>query len=214
MRSVTVVLASAGCAALLAGCSSSSGGGTSDAGATGSTSTTSTSSSTSSTTSSASGSGVAVTHLDPCKLVTRAEASKLAGVTLRAGQEQSTNGAKVCSYTGSSTSVVTVEVVQGQSAAEANAQWDTEQAQAQDALKKTAPAGLDLHLDTTNLTGLGDRAAAVRASAKISGQAFGVTGIYVLKGSTFFAFQNLAFGRSAASESALKSEARTVLGRL
>jgi uncharacterized protein DUF3558 len=213
MRSVTVVLASAGCAALLAGCSSS-GGGSSNAGATGTTSTTSTSSSTSSTPSSASGSGVAATHLDPCKLVTRAEASKLAGVTLRAGQEQSSNGAKVCSYAGSSTSVVTVEVVQGQTAAEAKAQWDTEQAKAQDAVKKSVPAGLDLHLDTTNLTGLGDRAAAVRASAKISGQAFGITGIYVLKGSTFFAFQNLAFGRSAASENALKSEARTVLGRL
>jgi hypothetical protein len=96
----------------------------------------------------------------------------------------------------------------------ASQQWDAEQAQAQAALKKAVPAGLDVHLDTTNLTGLGDKAAAVRASAKIAGQTIAVSGIYVLKGATFFAFQDLALGKSAASESDLKSEAQKVLGRI
>jgi hypothetical protein len=152
--------------------------------------------------------------LDPCKLVTRAEASKLAGASLGAGKEQTNNGAKSCVYGGQTTNVFTVEVVQADSASVANAQWDAEQAQAQEAMKKSVPAGLNVKLNTTNLSGIGDRAAAVRASAKIAGQTFGVSGLYVLKGSTFFAFQDLSFGKSSTSEGDLKDEAKTVLGRI
>jgi hypothetical protein len=96
----------------------------------------------------------------------------------------------------------------------ANAEWTQDQAQAQEALKKQVPAGLSVHLDTTNLSGLGDRAAAVRASAKIQGVSIALSGIYVLKGATFFAFQDLTLGNSAPSQSALKSQAETVLGRI
>jgi uncharacterized protein DUF3558 len=213
MRAFTVVAASAGCAVLLAACSSSTGG--SDSGtAVGDTSSSRSSTSSSPSSSSSSGSGVAVTHVDPCKLVTRAEASKLAGASLSAGKEQTNSGAKSCVYGGQTTNVFTVEVVQAASADVANAQWNAEQAQAQDVLKKAVPAGLNVQLDTSNLSGIGDRAAAVRASTKIAGQTFSVSGIYVLKGSTFFAFQDLAFGRASTSESDLKDEAKTVLGRI
>ena len=213
MRAFTVVVASAGCAVLLAACSSSSGG-TSDTAGGGSSSTPTASSSCPSSSSSSSASGVAVTHLDPCKLVTRAEASKLAGANLSAGKEESNNGSKSCAYGGQTTNVFTVEVVQGTSASEANAQWTEQQARAQEALKKSVPAGISVKLDTKQLSGLGDRAAAVQASTKIAGQTFSVSGIYVLKGATFFAFQDLALGRGPVSESDMKDEAKTVLGRI
>jgi hypothetical protein len=154
------------------------------------------------------------TNLNPCKLVTHAEASRLAGGSLAAGRLQTQNGGKTCIYSGSAASVFTVEVAVAKSAQAASAAWDQEQARAQDELKKGAPAGLSITFDTTSLSGLGDKAAAVRASTKIAGQLFNVSGIYVLEGATFVGFQDLALGRSAASQSELKGEAQTVLGRL
>ena len=206
-----------GCAVLLAACSGSSGGTASGDNTSSSTSSTtsSSSSSTTSSSSSATTTGQAVaTNLDPCTLVTRAEASKLAGITFRPGKEQRSGKGKQCVYGSQTVNVFTVEVVQVDDAAAARADFDAERAQAQAALKKAVPAGLTVSLDTSNVDGIGDKAAIARASAKISGTAFSVSGIYVLKGTTFFAFQDLTVGKPSTSNSDLKDQARTVLGRI
>ncbi|MFL6099029.1 MAG: hypothetical protein ACJ71T_03645 [Actinomycetales bacterium] len=210
MRAFTVVVASAGCAALLAACSSSSSGG----GTSGDQSSTSSSSSSSSSSTSSTVAG-GTTNLNPCQLVTRAEASKLAGVSLGPGKESTiSKSSKECVYGGQTLNVFTVEVAEAASPEAANAEWTKDQAQAQEALKKKVPAGLSVKLDATGLSRLGDKAEAVRASAKVQGVAIALSGIYVLKGSTFFAFQDLALGKSAPSQSDLKSQAEKVLGRI
>ena len=158
---------------------------------------------------------VSQTSLDPCQLVTRAEASALASATFGAGKEEAFGGGgKGCVYGAQTLNVLTVEVAQASDPAAAQAAWSTEQAKAQDALKQGAPAGAPVTLKTAALSGLGDRAATATATAKIAGQTISISGIYVLKGAVFFAFQDLVLGRSAPATGALSSEATTVLGRL
>ena len=158
---------------------------------------------------------VSQTSLDPCQLVTRAEASALASATFAAGKEEAFGGGgKGCVYGAQTLNVFTVEVAQASDPAAAQAAWSTEQARAQAALKQGAPAGAPVTLKAAPLSGLGDRAATATATAKIAGQTISISGIYVLKGAVFFAFQDLVLGRAAPATGALRSEATTVLGRL
>ena len=157
--------------------------------------------------------GVATT-LDPCVLVTSSEASSLGGTSFGAGTEQTSGNAKQCVYGGQTANVFTVEVAQATDAASAQAEFAQEEAEAQAAIKKQAPAGIVVSLDTADVTGLGDKAATIQGGATISGQTINASGIYVLKGATFFAFQDLVLGKSAPTSDALRAEASTVLTRL
>jgi hypothetical protein len=159
---------------------------------------------------------VAKTSIDPCQLVTSSEASTLAGATFGAGKEEtySGGGGKGCVYGAQTLNVFTVEVAQASDPAAAQAEWNTEQGRAETALKQGIPGGLHVALNTAPLTGLGDRAATVSASAKIAGQTVAISGIYVLKGAVFFAFQDLVLGHQAPAASALEAQAQTDLGRL
>ena len=154
------------------------------------------------------------TALDPCQLVTSAEASALAGTSFGTGTEQAGGDSKQCIYGSQTTNVFTVEVAQATDAATAQADWSQEEAQAQAALKQGVPAGISVAYDTADVAGIGDRAATVAAKATISGQQIAISGIYVLKGATFFAFQDLVLGKSAPTAAALEAEAQTTLGRL
>ena len=140
-------------------------------------------------------SGVA-TSLDPCQLVTGSEASSLAGVSFGKGVEHtnSRNG-KQCVYGANTKNVFTVEVGQASSTAVATAEWTAAQAQAKALVTGQLPPGVHVTLDTSNVSGIGDRAATVHGSASFGGLAFGFSGIYVLKGATFFAFQDLSTAR-------------------
>ena len=153
--------------------------------------------------------------LDPCQLVTASEASSLAGTTYAAGREETFSGSgKGCVYGYQTLNVFTVEVAQSSSAATAQADFSHEQTRAQEALKNLGPSGVSLHLNTGTVQNLGDRAANVTGSATLSGQTLGVSGIYVLKGTIFFAFQDVQPGSNVPSAAAMEAEARTVLGRL
>jgi len=155
------------------------------------------------------------TALDPCQLVTSAEASSLAGTTFGDGTEETSDGGgKQCFYGGQTMNVFSVEVAQAPDAATAQAAWSQEEAEAQDAIKKNVPAGITVALTTGDVTGLGDRAATISGSATISGQTINASGIYVLKGATFFAFQDLVLGKSAPAPAALQAQARATLGRV
>jgi hypothetical protein len=156
----------------------------------------------------------AATSLDPCQLVTSSEASSLAGTTFGPGQEETTNGGKRCIYGSQTTNVFTVEVAQAQDSATAQADWSQEQAKAQNLVEQKLPPGVDVSLNTQNVTGLGDRAATASGSASVAGHKIGVSGIYLLKGATFLAFQDLLLGHNPPSSAAMQAEARTALGRV
>jgi hypothetical protein len=158
----------------------------------------------------------AAVPVDPCQLVTADEASALASATFGAGTAGSTSGgALTCTYGGQTTSVVQVIVAQASDATTAQADWAQEQAQAQAALTKAAPAGVNLtfNLSDTAVTGA-DRAAVASAKVTVGGVTVGVSAIYVLKGATFFTFSDLAVGHDAASASALEAQALTSLARI
>lgn len=147
--------------------------------------------------------------------MTASEASGLAGDTFGAGKEEAFSGnGKGCVYGYQTMNVFTVEVAQAFSAVAAQADFSNEQAKAQAVLKQGAPAGVDITLNTGTVANLGDRAATVNGGITISGQTIGVSGIYVLKGAIFFAFQDLEVGHSPASSAAMEAEARTVISRL
>ena len=51
-------------------------------------------------------------------------------------------------------------------------------------------------------------------STSAAGQSIALSGIYLLKGVTFLAFQDVLLGHTAPGESAMESEARTALSRV
>jgi hypothetical protein len=158
--------------------------------------------------------GVA-TPLDPCQLVTSSEASALAGTAFGPGREEKTSsGGRMCVYGYQTTNVFTVEVGQDKSAADARAQWSMQEAKARALLRTKVPAGISVHVQTADVPGLADRAATVYSRNEFAGHSFGISGIYLLKGGTVVAFQDLLLGGAPPSTSALKSQARTTLSRV
>ena len=155
------------------------------------------------------------TSLDPCQLVTGSEASSLAGTTFGPGQEESSgrNG-KRCVYGSQTTNVFMVEVGQDADPAAARADWSAEQARAQALISKKLPAGIGLSAHTTNVSGLADRAAFASGSASAAGQTIGLSGIYLLKGTTFLAFQDVLLGHPAPGEAPMEAEAQKALARV
>ena len=149
------------------------------------------------------------TALDPCQLVTPAEASKLTGATFSAGHESTTEGhGKICSY---GQEGVVFEVMVGVAPDEATAK-----AGEQDAiglLQKAAANGLKL----TQLPGFADGvdAATLTGSKTFAGQTVAATAVYLLKGTTFVGISDIAtLGAKAPSEQQMLDQAKVSLGRL
>jgi hypothetical protein len=130
--------------------------------------------------------------IDPCSLMTAAEASQLDGVTLGAGTSTVVGSLRVCTFAAGTTEVKIFLAALTDPAA-AQAYYDTEKAQ--------VPA----EFQVTDLPGFFDRAAIGRTSA------VSISGIFVLDGSNFF---ELYCGLPACSDDALKSGATLIGGRL
>lgn len=143
------------------------------------------------------------TAIDPCQLVTSAEASKLAGTTFGAGKAQTTpTNLKECIYGAQTLNQVNVEVAQSPDLATIQAA----KADAEAALQQLASKGLTV----TKLPGLGDGAAVLEGSSnQVNASAIDVT-----KGTVFFLISNLAVGHPAASSAVLQAQAQVALGRL
>ncbi len=161
---------------------------------------------------SASASGV-VTSIDPCALVPQAEASALAGTSFGPGVAETAGLSKRCTYGGQTLNVFTVEAAQATDAATAQAAWDETETQVNAALKQQVPAGVNLTVGKTEVTGVGDKAAVISGTATVQGRTIGISGIYVLSGAKFFAFQDLRLG-TPPTTAALVAEAQTAIGRL
>ncbi len=146
------------------------------------------------------------TSLDPCKLFSNTEAGQLAGASFGPGSEMSTSGnARMCTYGGQTVNIFTVEVAVAPSVAVAQA----DKAQALAEAKSRAPAGLKL----TELPNLADGGAMAQGGSP-SGTPFDAIGIYVLKGTVFFALVDVVVGNAAPSPAQMQAAAQTVLGRI
>jgi hypothetical protein len=215
MRNVLIVLAGAAALGLTACSGSGSAGADTGSGGGGSTASAAAATSSASAPAAASSSSSVATSLDPCQLVTSSEASALAHTTFGAGREEKTKGGgRICVYGYQTKNVFTIEVGQDKSSSDARKQWSKTEAQARTLLQKKVPAGITVNVQTADVSGLGDRAATVYSKDDIAGHKFGISGIYLLKGATFVAFQDLLLGDSPPSTSALQAQARTTLSRV
>jgi Protein of unknown function (DUF3558) len=157
----------------------------------------------------------APTSYDPCQLVTASEASSLAGVSYGAGKEETNaGGGRDCVYGADTLNVFTVIVGVASSAAAAQAEWATEEAQVKSALDTNAKGvNVDISIGDTSLSGA-DMAAVGTGTASIEGVKLAATVVYFLKGAVFVSFSDLVLGKAAPSESDMETEANTVLGRI
>jgi len=157
----------------------------------------------------------AATTLDPCQLVTAAEASVIAGVTFGPGLEETTgsNGTgKRCTYGAQTKNVFFVQVGSAASASAAQAAWATEEAEV-DANLASGFGGANIQVVKTDLTGYGDKAAVGTGSAVLDGQTISGGDFYLLKGPNFLAFGDLTLGTPPTAE-ALEAQATISLGRM
>jgi hypothetical protein len=147
------------------------------------------------------------TSLDPCQLVTSQEASQLAGVSYGAGEEGTTSGGgKRCVYGANTLNVFTVLVGQAPDVATAQAG----KAEAQAAILQQAGNGVSF----TEIPGFADGAAYMVGSVTVAGKTIKGSAIYVLKGTIFFGFSDLALSGATPTAAAMQAQAQTILGRL
>ncbi len=161
---------------------------------------------------SASAQGV-TTSIDPCQVVTQAEASAIAGTSFGAGQAETAGLSKRCTYGAQTLNVFTVEAAQATDAAAAQAAWNDAAAEVNATLHQKLPPGVTLAVANTNVSGIGDKAALISGTATIQGRTFGISGIYVLKGAKFFAFQDFLLG-TPPSGGVMEAQAQKALGRI
>ena len=153
---------------------------------------------------------------DPCDVVTLEEASALVGKPLKGKEEEATGSAgtgKRCTYGSMTTDVVWVQIAQAATAADAQADWDKEQAIVNAAIAKAIP-GKVKPPSVGSVSGVGDRAAAAIWSANVAGHTISLSAIYVLDGPTFLAFGDTELDHAPASIQSLKDQATTSLSRL
>ena len=148
------------------------------------------------------------TTLDPCRLVTQAEASAMAHASFGPGLEQRSSGARRCVYGSQTANVLTVFAAAAPTADAAKASWDQLLAQAQQGLSD-APAGA---VKLTPESGIGDRAQWVELD--LSALDVSARGLAFLKGSTGVYLIDLVRGGAAPSRADMTDQANTVLGRL
>ncbi len=152
--------------------------------------------------------------LDPCQVLTASEASALAGASYSSGKATALSGSSsACVYGAQTANVVQVIVAQASDPASAQAQWTQEQAKAEAQIQQGLPPGASLNTSSVSVSGA-DKAAIASYSATIGGQVVGIIAIYLLKGSVFLTFSDLAVGHQAASASAMQAQGATSLGRL
>ena len=162
------------------------------------------------------GPSAVATDIDPCQLITADEASQLTGVKFGAGKESvSDKNVKSCNYAGAGANLFTVEVAVAPDEATAKAAEDDARATLQEQSQKSANIGLKV----TELPGFAPDIASGIDAAMLEGGAtspiqFGARAMFVLKGTIFFGFDDVAVGGQPPSADAMQNQARTVLGKL
>lgn len=151
---------------------------------------------------------------DPCRLVTAAEASALAGRTYFRGRRFRTPHGRRCVYGAGTLTAVTVEVSGRASAVAAKASFDQDVRRAEHALTWQLPAHLGATLHTSDLSGVGDRAVIATYGIRLGGETIGVSAVCVLDGAVFVVLSDVSLETTAATDQAMARQAVTGLGRL
>lgn len=157
-----------------------------------------------------------VVAIDPCQLVTSAEASAVAGASYTAGIEETTGtGGNMCVYGSQTTNVFMVLVAQAPDAATAQANWAQYEGEAQSAVQTGLPPGVSVNLlvNDASLDGY-DQSALAGGSGSIGGRTINGSAVYLLKGPTFVSFSDLVLDQHAPSMDSMTAQAGTILGRL
>jgi hypothetical protein len=153
------------------------------------------------------------TSIDPCQIIPAAEAGQLAGATFGPGKESTTEGnARICTYGASTLNVFTFEVAIAPDEATAQADEAAALADIDAEAAKLSSQGFT----TTKLPGFAPGADAVLfvGTVDLGGTKVGGSAIYVLHGTTFFGFSDIALRQAPPTADTLTTEAMTVLGRL
>ena len=152
------------------------------------------------------------TDIDPCSLLTKDDASTLAGYTLAAGTSTTdSNHDRMCSY-GAEGRVIEVLVSVQPDAAAAKAQ-EPEFKQTLEAAASDAGLGKPKLTELPNFED-GVDAAVMQGDASMNGTSVGGTALWALKGAVLLAISDIAIGGKSASLDAIESAAKTALGRL
>lgn len=152
------------------------------------------------------------TTIDPCQVVTAAEASKLAGSKFgpTSATTMSNNG-RLCSY-GQQGLFFNVIVTAAADAATAKAQEPSFKAEIE---QQAAQAGLaDMKLTEIPDFQPGVDAAVLSGSTTVGGTKVEGIALYALKNAVLLAITDLAYGGTAPSAAAMEDEAKVALGRL
>ena len=132
--------------------------------------------------------------IDPCSLLTAAEASTLIGTTVGAGVSATLDPDRVCTFKSGLTEVKLILAPPAPDGATAQAYWDAERAQ--------VPAGVSV----TDLTFFDRSAYVTGAQAGLS-----ISALFVIDGTSFF---DLYCGFPACSQTASVAAAQLIVGRL
>ena len=150
------------------------------------------------------------TSLDPCQVITSAEASQLTGASFGAGKETTLSGnSKMCIYGGNTHNVFEIIVAIAPDVATAKAA----EAQTEADAKKNA-AQLQQGLNITKMPNFAPGTDAFMLEIKPNALGIQGRGLGVLRGTSYAYFDDLAMPGSVPSAAAMQAEAMTVLSRL
>jgi hypothetical protein len=152
------------------------------------------------------------TDIDPCQLITADEAGKLVGAKFGAGRESTAaSGVKLCAYSAPGPNIFTVQVAIAPDEATAKA---AEAATEQDLDNQAAGNG-GIKLAVTKLPNFqANTDAVLLEGAAQSPIALDARAIYLLRGTSFFGFSDIAVGGKAPTADAMKQQATTTLAKL
>lgn len=149
--------------------------------------------------------------LDPCQLISSAEASKLTGATFGQGTEGTiAGGVNSCTYGAQATNLFFVEVIQAADKATA----DKAEKDFLDTLNANVQNLTNQGLTVTQIPTFADGAVYADASITAMGTQVDGSAFAFRKGNIFFGFSDVVIGGVAPTQALAQAEAQTVLGRL
>jgi len=152
------------------------------------------------------------TNIDPCQLITSADASSWVGVKFGAGKETTNeNNIRSCTYAAPGPNIFFVAVGIAPDVDTAKAAEAAEEASLQEQANQLGNLAIEKIPNFADNTD----AAILQGSMSAGGQKLGARAMYVLRGTTFFTFSDIAINNGTPpTEQAFKDKANELLAKL
>ena len=152
------------------------------------------------------------TNIDPCQLITSADASSWVGVKFGAGKETTNeNNIRSCTYAAPGPNIFFVAVGIAPDVDTAKAAEAAEEASLQEKANQLGTLAIEKIPNFADNTD----AAILQGSMTAGGQKIGARAMYVLRGTTFFTFSDIAINNGTPpTEQAFKDKANELLAKL